>query len=899
MSFVRSLFTAMLSVLLFYLIAHTLPGVDVFDPISNALNEINVTDIYYSGIRDEQPVPNDRIVLVDIADMGRGKIADAVGNVCREGAATVGIDMIFDRHNPDTAANRALTDTLKKYQASIINGARLYCFNDKSGKYECEATEIPGFNPAFVNLSTEGEQSYIRHYMVQPEGETPSFAQAVARHYLNAYDLPFEATETDEGVIDFTPQTFVTVNAVDSAAISNTVPGAIVIIGDINSPEDRHFTPTGQRGGAEIHAYTIDTLLRMPTATISERFAWCLCFLVLLLTSYGFVMLRKKFEDRTPQSQPFAYALLGLCNIIYPVTAILIVMFLIGLLFFTTAIAISPLIFAGSLALIPPSYDILELTIALLRKRAAIIIALLATAASANADTVYGVVFDRNDKSKFPELPGVTVIIKSANQETFTCTNIDGAFAIENVKPGSVFEISYVGFTRVKVTYEGYNITKIGRDGLAVRLFNTAISPDKAILAKNIIEHQKKPTVQAKSVYNKANQKAAEISMQELAKYINDKEFQKKSQKKMQEFVKTPASSKSHAQTKPQTNPQPQPQTAPVKFAFRTPQTSRFTNPDVTISFSTNSQSARYVISGESKQHALTAADLSRGKANITLPKRDCDLTLADEAGNLHTIHFVYDDSADRQRNSTLHILAIGLDNYKADNLNNLSYAEADAKAVCNAMARKHSGTFAKINAKTLTGNLVTAPRIEAEINNMADEAKPNDLAVIFFAGHGLVDGLKNYYLATSEVTDATTPRKGGLSAESFAGKLRYIQCKTLVFIDACYSGKILESFRSADISNRDFFKELNSTPNGMNIYTSSGSEVMSRELPQYGHGIFTQALLESFEFKNSDTDSDGRITVKEIRNYLEARIMKLSRNQQTPLHRNIEEIGDYSLFMR
>ena len=94
-----------------------------------------------------------------------------------------------------------------------------------------------------------------------------------------------------------------------------------------------------------------------------------------------------------------------------------------------------------------------------------------------------------------------------------------------------------------------------------------------------------------------------------------------------------------------------------------------------------------------------------------------------------------------------------------------------------------------------------------------------------------------------------------------------------MIFIDACYSGKLVEGMRSGGISNAQFFKELRSTKNGTNIYTSSGSTSQSKEDSRYGHGVFTQALIEACDFKNSDVDSDGRITIKEIRNYLERRI--------------------------
>ncbi|MDE6177544.1 MAG: caspase family protein [Duncaniella sp.] len=283
----------------------------------------------------------------------------------------------------------------------------------------------------------------------------------------------------------------------------------------------------------------------------------------------------------------------------------------------------------------------------------------------------------------------------------------------------------------------------------------------------------------------------------------------------------------------------------------------------------------------------------------MTLPNRDCDLVIAYEDGQMETLHFVYDRERELRQQATLHLLCVGVNKYPAQNLNNLKYAEADAQAVADAFASRHKNTFANISKKVLVGSQVTRNQINAEIERIADDAKPNDLAIIFFAGHGMVDGLNKYYLATSEVEDVTVPRKGGLSANVFAEKISYIGCKLVVFIDACYSAKILESFRSG-ASNADFFKELNSTPNGTNIYTSSGANSLAREDDSLRHGAFTKALIESCDFSKADTDNDGRITINEVRNYLERRIPELTGNQQSPVHRNLEEIStNYPLFVQ
>ena len=320
------------------------------------------------------------------------------------------------------------------------------------------------------------------------------------------------------------------------------------------------------------------------------------------------------------------------------------------------------------------------------------------------------------------------------------------------------------------------------------------------------------------------------------------------------------------------------------------------TRQEVRFAISDDTQTIKYRIDGGATTTLSTQA-VQAGVCEIELPQRDCLLTMWCVGGEPHTIQYIYDSVSSARKSATLHILAIGLNDYQDPNLGNLSYAEKDARDVISTIQKKHKHTFANIDAQLLVGRDVTSEMITEKINNLADKASASDLAVIFFAGHGLVDERDRYYLSTYNITNASTPRRGGYSASQFVEDISYINCKLLVFIDACYSGKLLEGYRGT-VSSENFFREMNNTPNGTCIYTSSNKDVKSKESAKFKHGVFTQALIESFEFENSDIDGDNRISVIEVRNYLEKRIPQLTQNKQKPIYRNVEEI-DFPLFIK
>lgn len=1275
-----------------------LPAISAFEPVGRAIDEIAITDIYYSAVKDRAPMENDRVLIVDTSESDRAEIAASLSRASRAGATVVGIDILFTKVDTDTAGTRLLRQAVAENSDRCVAAIRLNSWDEASHSYvstiatALDSTEV---SRGYSNLINQSDNSFIRHYSVAGKGATPSFAQAVATRYLNAFGGDGDFSPTEEGLIDFTPQSFCSVDASDLHAIDSLALGRIVLLGALHADEDYHFTPVGPMSGVEIQAHSVNTLLDNPTVVAPRWAVWTLAFILVFISTWGFITIRTNFETHNPTANRYTYAALGLGNIVYPTFAILLAIMLIGLIYLWTDCYIPPLAISGSLACIPLAHDLHTLIQGARTARRATAVAtmlFLAIALPASAqqptrtnttvkpnvktaydsllidldlvgnediwnydrsynkdgvcETVYRMLQNKHwpynyyaeillcdflmrkaddffgfisgdglwQNKLFPQAVSTYQFMTNNNgNEAFTinawyCLSLayyfglgvktdysKSCFCLEKLAsliernrnnpdnkyldmysdgntlcllgtclkakgypnpyakaedntgiekytgtlisnypiindcnrhliyedPNNLMgdfpndkpkiEISTVNFMRFQpliirgkkdlAFLEEVAKSKDWRDILGLGLiyyhndysfkydndiFKTHhYSHHRSVLdmnnkmvalqhfeqARQMIKMARFEKIEEKEVAilfvdayivlcnekNKGEEEIAKAKMitaltqnlfdmgdkdimpwfysrhnrmlsesinpdtrlTPIAKafvgyishnkfwepfYMDDKvaylhlsdvvksiphnmkskyslpkgmEYNEREVKRMAlaainndtrhlSKYKMRACDVIYAIALKEYNDIPKPlpdcklvrqfeqQTArmlkyktlkgydppidelneeisqfiafnsayymhgykytpastaiaktaaenaqPIKFKFRTPNNSTFQKEEFTVQFTTNSQRATYQIIGQKERHPIPTSSLKAGHHTVTLPNRDCDLVIAYEDGQMETLHFVYDSERELRRQATLHLLCVGVNKYPAQNLNNLKYAEADAQAVADAFASRHKNTFANISKKVLVGSQVTRNQINAEIERIADDAKPNDLAIIFFAGHGMVDGLNKYYLATSEVEDVTVPRKGGLSANVFAEKISYIGCKLVVFIDACYSAKILESFRSG-ASNADFFKELNSTPNGTNIYTSSGANSLSREDDSLRHGTFTKALIESCDFNKADTDKDGRITITEVRNYLERRIPELTGNQQSPVHRNLEEISsNYPLFVQ
>ena len=79
-----------------------------------------------------------------------------------------------------------------------------------------------------------------------------------------------------------------------------------------------------------------------------------------------------------------------------------------------------------------------------------------------------------------------------------------------------------------------------------------------------------------------------------------------------------------------------------------------------------------------------------------------------------------------------------------------------------------------------------------------------------------------------------------------------------ILFVDSCYSGNV---FNEAGLKGDDGVADVNDLANqlstagsGTVVFTSSQGKELSEEIDKWGHGAFTQALLEGLQ---------GRLTTR------------------------------------
>ncbi|MDF2188358.1 caspase family protein [Paraflavitalea sp. CAU 1676] len=226
-----------------------------------------------------------------------------------------------------------------------------------------------------------------------------------------------------------------------------------------------------------------------------------------------------------------------------------------------------------------------------------------------------------------------------------------------------------------------------------------------------------------------------------------------------------------------------------------------------------------------------------------------------------------------------LHIVVVGINIYKNSRYN-LNYAQADAAAFKTALEAGSAGIFAKVNTHYIKDADASKAGIASALEKVKQAAQPQDLFVFYYAGHGVVNDQKEFYLVPSDVTQLygndNALAQNGLSAAVLQKFSKEIKAQKQLFIlDACQSAGALDNIVAARGAAEEKAIAQLARSTGTHWLTASGSTQFAAEFAQLGHGSFTYCLLEALTGKADN--GDKKITVKELDAYLQTRVPEIT----------------------
>ena len=229
-------------------------------------------------------------------------------------------------------------------------------------------------------------------------------------------------------------------------------------------------------------------------------------------------------------------------------------------------------------------------------------------------------------------------------------------------------------------------------------------------------------------------------------------------------------------------------------------------------------------------------------------------------------------------RDRSGYALLVGVSEYADPSIPDLNFAHRDALAWRDFLVSAQGGAFLPQNVRCLTNESATRNAVISAISGFLNSARPEDLVIVFFAGHGTPehgkktipyllchDSRRDEYAATAiEMTELRRKLENYLNSQ-----------RVIVIADACHSAGTegwQQGVREASGDVSYYWKKLASSECGRSTVTASRVGELSREDKKWGggHGVFSHYMLEALkgrandDGRTADRSGDGFITLSE-----------------------------------
>jgi WD40 repeat protein len=231
---------------------------------------------------------------------------------------------------------------------------------------------------------------------------------------------------------------------------------------------------------------------------------------------------------------------------------------------------------------------------------------------------------------------------------------------------------------------------------------------------------------------------------------------------------------------------------------------------------------------------------------------------------------------------SDLYLFLVGINEYKNPRYK-LNYAVPDAISINAAMGTGTKNIFGKVETIFIQDANATRKSILEKFNEMKAKAKPEDVFVFYYAGHGVMseDQSPQFYIAPSDVTQLVNTnaemQKVAISADELRTFSKELKAQKQLFIfDACQSGGLVEALASSRgvLEERAIAQLARST--GTYWLAASGSQQFATEFVTLGHGLFTYTILQGLK-GGADGNIDKKITVEELSTFVKNNLPEFS----------------------
>jgi len=222
--------------------------------------------------------------------------------------------------------------------------------------------------------------------------------------------------------------------------------------------------------------------------------------------------------------------------------------------------------------------------------------------------------------------------------------------------------------------------------------------------------------------------------------------------------------------------------------------------------------------------------------------------------------------------------LIIGNNKYDDPKLAQLKTPAADSHALAKVLADKNIGYFDEVTPLINK----TETEIRRAISGFLTNKKPEDLVLVYFSGHGVLDDRGRLFLSLRD-TQTALLKATSIPSTFISDEMDSCRSKRQILIlDCCHSGAFARGTKGDQKAVTEATFEGNGygrvvmTASDSTQYALEGDQVLS----QSNLSLFTHFLLEGLKTGEADTDNDGQISLDEWYDYTYDKVISETPNQ-------------------
>jgi CRP-like cAMP-binding protein len=239
--------------------------------------------------------------------------------------------------------------------------------------------------------------------------------------------------------------------------------------------------------------------------------------------------------------------------------------------------------------------------------------------------------------------------------------------------------------------------------------------------------------------------------------------------------------------------------------------------------------------------------------------------------------------------------LIIGNETYDDPYLAQLRTPEADVNALAEILKDPKLGGFEDVQALVNK----TSYEIEERIADFCADRVRDDMMLVYFSGHGILDAGGRLFLAARN-TRSDRPSGRAISSHFLTDNMDSSNCKRQVLIlDCCHSGAFHRGTKGVIGKKAVTKSTFEGQGYGRVVLTATDATQYAWEndqiIGEVNNSVFTHFLIEGLRSGAADLDNDGWITVDELYDYIYYQIVGNSL-KQTPGKWSYRQQGKFFL---